>query len=247
MAFRDDDRGLLVVRIVYAGAGFAGKTTTLRSLGERLARPVYSPEEISGRTIFFDWLEYEAGLFEGRRIRCQIVSVPGQVSLAARRRSLIETADAVVFVADTSRRRLADSREQLEELLGWLAALPGPMVGLVLQANHRDAEDAISPSELKTLIPSVGRQVGIIESVAIDGSGVREAFILGVRLALDRVRELISTGALLQGRPPIDSGEELLQSIYELEDREAPSPSLAVTAPSPAAPVGGSAPLGGPV
>jgi GTPase SAR1 family protein len=238
MAFRDDERGLLVIRIVYDGPAFAGKTTTLRTLAGKLARRVYTPEEIGGRTIFFDWIDYEAGLFEGRRIRCQIVSVPGQASLVARRRSLLETADVVVFVADTSRRRFAESREQFEELLGWLEAAPGPLVGVVFQANKRDVEDAVELSELMAALPGIGRQVGVVESVATDGAGIREAFILGVRLALERVREVIRAGGLTVGRPPVDSGEDLHRSLCALEEEElrSSSPESEVTSLVPSSP-----------
>ena len=58
--------------------------------------------EVGERTLWFVWLEYTGGLFEGRQIRCQIITVPGQTVLGHRRRAILETADVVVFVSDSA-------------------------------------------------------------------------------------------------------------------------------------------------
>jgi hypothetical protein len=55
--------------------------------------------------------------------------------------------------------------------------------------------------------------VGVVESVATDGTGIREAFVLAVRLALDRVRELTRLGLLPSARPAVDTAAELLQEL----------------------------------
>ena len=77
MAILDPRSDAVVIRVVYDGAPMAGKTTSVRALGRGLGGEVASPAEVSGRTLYFDWLDYTGGLFEGRRIRCQIISVPG--------------------------------------------------------------------------------------------------------------------------------------------------------------------------
>src|SRR5688500_8756428 len=94
----DAARGVLVIRIVYDGPDLSGKTTSLKALARGVSSHVECPEEREGRTLYFDWMEYVGGLFEGRQISCQIVSVPGQRELAHRRRLLLESADAVVCV-----------------------------------------------------------------------------------------------------------------------------------------------------
>ena len=111
------------------------------------------------------------GLFDGRQIRCQIVSVPGQKELAHRRKLLIETADAVVLVLDTR-------QMEWEFGLGWVRdTVPfcrskSPPVGLVLQANKRDAADAVSTEDMQRSLnrhrASRGR--------AFDGNLGRRAF-----------------------------------------------------------------------
>src|SRR5690349_12855697 len=112
----DESHGWLVVRIVYDGPALSGKTTSLRALAQGLASKVESPEERDGRTLYFDWVEYVGGLYEGRQIRCQVLSVPGQRELSHRRKLLVESADAVVCVLDTR-------REELDFGLAWLGEL----------------------------------------------------------------------------------------------------------------------------
>src|ERR1700759_2466014 len=102
MAVLDPRNDTIVIRVVYDGAPMAGKSTSVGALGRGLGSEVYSPAEVSGRTMYFGWLEYPGGQFEGRRIRCQIISVPGQATLAPRRRRLLESADAIISVGDSS-------------------------------------------------------------------------------------------------------------------------------------------------
>src|SRR5262245_2896865 len=117
MAVLDSDAGEIVIRVVYDGPPEAGKTTSLRALAGSLAQTAYTPEEdAGGRTLWFDWMEYTGGRFEGCRIRCQIVSVPGQAVLGERRRRLLAAADVVVFVGDSSAVGWQASRAYLLEL-----------------------------------------------------------------------------------------------------------------------------------
>ena len=211
MAIIDESRGVLVVRIVYDGPALSGKTTSLRALASGVSSTVECPEEQAGRTLFFDWVDYIGGLFEGRQIRCQIVSVPGQRELAHRRKFLLESADAVVLVLDTR-------RAEWEFGLGWVKEIvphcraQDPPVGLVVQANKRDAPDAVPPDELRDALNGIA-SLATVHSTATTGDGIREAFVLAVRLALDRVRALAATGRLLAGTPPDDDAQGLLDRM----------------------------------
>lgn len=211
MATLDRESDQVVVRIVYDGPPTSGKTTSLRTLAARFGqRPVFTPEESSGRTLFFDWMEFVGGRFEGRQIRCQIVSVPGQAELSHRRQLLLSSADAVVFVADTTKQGLPESVLHLEDLQSRLRAANGFAVGVVLQANKRDLPDAQPLDSLRD------RGLAIIESVASEGEGIREAFVFAVRLALDRVREQMSQGQLQSVPPSADPAGELLKVMRAL-------------------------------
>ena len=83
MATFDPNTGQLILQIVYDGAAFSGKTASVESLGRILRRPVVSPEIREGRTLFFDWMEYDGGYRFGRPIASRVLSVPGQKELAA--------------------------------------------------------------------------------------------------------------------------------------------------------------------
>jgi signal recognition particle receptor subunit beta len=220
----------VVVRIVYDGPPISGKTTSVRTLAEGLGRTSETPDEVNGRTLFFDWVDYVGGMFEGHRIRCQIVTVPGQEALAERRRYLLSTADSVVFVADTTREGWIQSRLALESCIAGLESTPYAPVGVVLQANKRDSEDAI-PKDVLSEELSKHSSLGIVESVATTGRGVREAFVFGVRLALDRVRELIRTSRLEVGRPLVDGADELLAAVRAQEAQAREGHALAGEAP----------------
>jgi signal recognition particle receptor subunit beta len=225
VAVLDPEHNAVVIRIVYDGPPHAGKTTSVRSLARSLVRDVNTPLEAAGRTVFFDWMEYTGGLFEGHQIRCQIVSVPGQPELAARRRALLETADVVVFVADTSDRVSVDrSVEHVRQMVEILRGCADPPVGLVVQANKRDLPGAVPRDEITAALGDDFARTAVTESIAERGVGIRETFVLAVRLALDRIRELMARGQLPSGKPAVDSAEQLLAM---LEDLPVPAPDPA--------------------
>jgi hypothetical protein len=218
MPVLDNKRGVLVVRIVYDGPPFSGKTTSLLTLARGLGVSVTTPEEIDGRTQFFDWMDYVGGLFEGRQIRCQIVSVPGQEGLAARRAELLAMADAVVLVADTRAPALPEALAVLERLLPHCRAQEPP-VGIVLQANKRDAADSVPRARLQSELGAIA-PLAIVETVATAGDGIREAFVFAVRLALDRVRAFAERGELPEGEPDVTNPQQLLERLKANDVRE---------------------------
>jgi hypothetical protein len=253
------ERDALVVRLVYDGLPRAGKTTSLRALADGMARAVFSPPGDArdagnagdagdagkagntggagdiGRTLYFDWLEYVGGNFEGIPIRCQIVSVPGQPDLAARRRALLSEADAVVLVVDSLPEHLPAIQAHLGELREILAAQPAPRPGVVVQANQRDRPEACPLAVLNAELGLAG--LTVVESVATENRGVRDGFILAVRLALDRARELLRLGSLEAGVGSTDDPDALLAWLQALEgDRpEAEVAESPASAPSSAA------------
>jgi signal recognition particle receptor subunit beta len=224
LAVLDVEQNAVVIRIVYDGPPEAGKTTTLRALSASLARPMTTPAQAGDRTLYFDWLEYTGGLFEGYRIRCQLVTVPGQTVLAHRRRALLETADAVVFVSDSTPAAVETTRAYMTEMRAVLDPIPGPRVGVIVQANQRDRADAVDLASLRAALPESG--VAVIESVATESRGVREVFVFAVRLALDRVRELLRHRTLEIRTPEIQSSDDLLKQMERSESDRALTSSL---------------------
>jgi signal recognition particle receptor subunit beta len=239
LAILDPDSGALVLRLVYDGPPSAGKTTSVETLAAAFGRPVFSPQRRKGRTLYFDWMDCPGGRFEGLDVHCQVVTVPGQAILAPRRRALLESADAVVFVCDSTSEAVAAARSYVEGLLQILGKLPGPPVGVLVQANKRDLHGAIDAGELRREVGASAAGAAVIESVATTGAGVREAFDLAVRLALDRTREMRRLGTLETGRPEIDGGPALLERLRAVQPgvpRLALEPSGGSAAEEPAAP-----------
>lgn len=227
MATFDPEQQAIVVSIVYDGLPEAGKTTSVRALARSFGREVYTPEEQNGRTVYFDWLEHTGGRFDGGPIRCQVLSVPGQGNRSHFRQRLLERADVVVFVADTSEDGWPASLAQLRELLAWRKMFgSGLPIGVLLQANRRDADNAVPLDQLKGVAASLG--VGLVESIAPEGTGVRESFVFALRLALDRTRELQKTGTLPLGETAA-TADRILSDLCSLSAAPSPAPSLSAS------------------
>jgi len=224
LAILDRERGQIVVCIAYDGPALSGKTTSVRALSRSLGRSVFSAGEAEGRTLFFDWMDYAAGRFEGYEIRCQVISVPGQPVLTKRRRKLLALADAIVFVADATASGIGESLRMLRSLEKSLAAGTEPRPGVIIQANKRDHPESVPIEELRARL-NKRESMAITESVASQGVGVRETFIFAVRLALDRVRDLIETKSLNVGTPQVDSGEQLFEDLAKIENAHRASSS----------------------
>lgn len=191
MAIIDPVSGRLILQIVYDGAPRSGKTESVRALGRTFGRETFTPCEQDGRTVYFDWLETQGGTCLGRPIQFRIIAVPGQDHLESRRRLLLFAADAVVFVADSSPQRFARSLEKLADLRSWVAHTRR-RVPVVLQLNKRDLSTGADKQELAE---RAGDELvrHYVESVATDGAGVREAFVLA---ASEAVRDLRRSGVL---------------------------------------------------
>lgn len=221
-----------IVRIVYDGPARSGKTTSIRALAsstDHVVRgAVVSPEEISGRTVFFDWLEFSVGELDGRPVRCQVLGAPGQLSLAERRFLLLERADAVVFVADSDPDRLPSVREAYDSLRPFLKRDGEPAVGVVVQANKRDLPNAIPIDRLRAALAEDEFAV-ILDAVAADGTGVAHAFDFALRLALDRALEWSRQGGASQQHRENDP-QSLVDAMLDREMNRHRTPSATPSA-----------------
>src|SRR6188768_563738 len=86
----DSARDCHIVRIVYDGPGIAGKTTNLQRICDVIPSSrrseMYTPAELKGRTMFFDWLEIDGPAQGGQALKFQLITVPGQVERSYRRK-----------------------------------------------------------------------------------------------------------------------------------------------------------------
>ncbi|HJL14806.1 MAG TPA: ADP-ribosylation factor-like protein, partial [Sandaracinaceae bacterium LLY-WYZ-13_1] len=236
MAAYDADERKVVVRVVYDGPGFAGKTTNLRKLEEffteRRRSGLASPGEREGRTLLFDWMHLDGGLVAGHGLRCQLVTVPGQWALRERRLHLLSTADAVVFVCEATEAGLGAARPQLDSLREHLAARAPEDVPLVLQLNKQDLPGAVEEPAARARL-EVSEAMPLVAARAREGTGVRETVVLAIRAAANRVQQQLLAGGLDElGR--LESRPELRAALETLAPREETAPGEA--APGEAAP-----------
>lgn len=229
MAFFDPDTGQLVLQVVYDGAPLSGKTASVESLGRLLNRPVVSPDVRDGRTMLFDWMEYEGGVRYGRPIVCRVISVPGQRSLAQRRVSLLRSADCLIFVADSRAEAFAETLEQWSSLHmlidRWNLKMP-----VVVQLNKRDEKSALPVEEM---VEKLGPDRFDLhcQSEAVNDKGTRETFVLTVSAA---VRTRLARGGLTREfdqyreTQPIRpmTPEELALILGQVDEIEEPGDSI---------------------
>lgn len=187
MASFDASRGCTVVRVVYDGPGLAGKTTNLQKICDRVPitrrSEMVTPASLKGRTMFFDWMEIEGPIRGESQLKFQLITVPGQIERNYRRRPLVEVADVVIFVCDSS-------PEQIPDTLRTFARLRASMkrrrtrIPLVVQANKQDVDGAVEPAAIRKKL-DLAEDVPIVPARAISGHGVaetlRQALLLGIR------------------------------------------------------------------
>jgi signal recognition particle receptor subunit beta len=186
MASFDSERGCYVVRVVYDGPGMAGKTTNLRQICSFISThkrsELYTPAELKGRTMFFDWLEVDAPAQAGKSIKFQLITVPGQEKRNYRRRPLVEMADVVVFVCDSSPAQIPDTMRTFARLRASMKKRERPLP-LVLQANKQDVEGALAPDKLRRRL-RLGAKVPFISARAVERVGVRDTLVAAMRLGM---------------------------------------------------------------
>ena len=218
--FLDRKARELVVRLAYAGQPLSGKTQSIRTLASLLRGPalpadVLSPKESRGRTLYFDWTTYRGGSFRGRRVRCQILTVPGQEALARRRQFLIQSADAVVFVVDSDPEHVNEARSSYREMLPWLERVGRKRIPVIVQCNKRDLPTAVSLDRIRAVLELDARSA-LFESTATDGKGIRATFVAALRSVVDYA-DLVGDAVLNACPPEVESGERMLELMQSLE------------------------------
>lgn len=196
MAVINFARKEIEAKIVYYGPAFSGKTTNVQVLHgltpDKQRGELHSLATEADRTLFFDYVPIQMGQVGGFDCRFKLFTVPGQVLYQQTRRVVLQGADAVVFIADSSPDRAdanLDSLVDLEENLRAhgldLASIP-----LVLQLNKRDAVGARTVEDMLTDLNPFG--VPYVEAIASKGTGVMETLKLVTGIAAQRVRENLS-------------------------------------------------------
>jgi signal recognition particle receptor subunit beta len=182
----------LLLKLVYYGCGFGGKTTNLEHI-HRTSRPELRGKLLSlmsetERTLFFDLLPVHLGSFKGYSIRLHLCTVPGQAAFDATRRLVLKGADGIVFVVDSQREAFFDnvaSAENLSENLLLQGLDPGTLP-LVVQLNKQDLPSAATPEQLCDAL-DIPAELRVFSAVATEGTGVYETLKEIVCQCLKRV------------------------------------------------------------
>jgi hypothetical protein len=229
MATFDRDRQEIVLRIVYDGAATAGKTANLRSLhasfAHRAQGELYTPAETpAGRTLYFDSLELLTGYVEEWPIRCQLLTVPGQLAFAERRYRLLRGLDAAVVVCESTRLGIQAAQSSWRFLKNALDSGGNGQVPLIVQANKQDLPGALSPDEVDARL-GVGQRLRVLPASALHGEGVRATFLAALDAARDAVRERLRHAGPEALGPPMECAAELYEAMIAEADTE-PDPAV---------------------
>ena len=211
----------LVVRVVYDGPGTAGKTTNVQQICRLFPiskrTEVYTPGALKGRTMFFDWLEVDLTTKTKVPVRVQILSVTGQETRSYRRRPLLRSADAVVFVCDSRPEHLDNNRQRLLLLQRYLRERQVPAPYLI-QANKQDLPGALPPKELLMQL-RWKQEIQVIPAVASESRGVAETFQKASKAAAHYAQSVISKCGLSAVAGTPQTADALFDNLLTLEDR----------------------------
>jgi hypothetical protein len=169
---------LMTLKVVYYGPGLSGKTTNLATLhrvkNDRQRGALVQLDTESERTLFFDYFPVVLGRIGGFDVKVDFFTVPGQSFYTKTRLAVLDGADGVVFVADSSARREAANLQSRADLVAGLAASGRAIedVPHVYQWNKRDADDALEVAFLSKLMNPEGAPE--LEAIATTGEGVVE-------------------------------------------------------------------------
>jgi hypothetical protein len=168
----------VTAKIVYTGASGAGCNTNVRRLYSLLeARETsrlhkFGPGDTVERSWYFEYVVHGPPRVGTFLMRYRVYSLPGGLSLPAHRDEVLRDCDAIVLVADSRPDHAAANVDVLFGLERTLAAMGLELstVPLVLQLNHRDADDALPVDQLTSELNPFGFPV--TEAIARAGDGV---------------------------------------------------------------------------
>lgn len=188
------------VKIVYYGPAFGGKTTSLNwlycKLDPRKMNEFFSLDTEGDRTFFFDLLPLELGKVYDRDIRVKIYTVPGQVKYEKTRKMVLNGADAIVFVADSEKKRHKDNMESFINLAENLMAnkLNIRTIPLVFQYNKRDLPEVLSIEFMDKKLNFRGVPAYGATAIELNDYGVLNCFIDVLKSLMDVVAERLKIG-----------------------------------------------------
>ncbi|MEM9615088.1 MAG: hypothetical protein AAGA59_19280 [Actinomycetota bacterium] len=172
----------MMLRVGACGPPEAGKATTIETLATELTHATLL--DVPGSRAHIRWLEYLGGRHRSRPIHTQLLAVTDDATTSSSDH-VLRTSDAVLFVADTTKAGIDASAAMLERVRASLAAGDEGSATIVVQANKRDADDALPIDQVRDRL-GLGPDAPLVETVATQGSGLRHVFVVAVRAGLAR-------------------------------------------------------------
>lgn len=182
----NDNENMIQFKIVYWGPGESGKTTNFLRLREkfellRLTKG-YSIDTTEGRTLWEDSL-YLLFKFSLNDIKCNIithvVTCTGQERFLSTREYVLDGADGIIFVGDSSPEKIEQNKRSFRELISFAKSKNIPYL---VQLNKRDLESVISIKDFKVHLglPSQEQYLDgtyvVYPTVALQGENVISCF-----------------------------------------------------------------------
>lgn len=168
----------VTLKVVYYGPALSGKTTNIEALHGLLAPDargrLMTLDTRGDRTLFFDLLPVHFVTRTGYRVKLKLFTVPGQVVHESTRRIVLQSTDAVCFIADGQRNQRAANNDAFAGLRRNLEVngIDPDTVPTVIQFNKLDLPDVLTPEEIE-IYASRGREP-VFRAVALRGEGVVE-------------------------------------------------------------------------
>ena len=189
---------LMSLKVVFYGPGLSGKTTNLTCLHHKFGAAqrgaLVQLDTETERTLFFDYFPVVIGKIGGFRVKVDFFTVPGQSFYSATRRVVLDGADGVVFVADSSERREEANLQSRQDMVDTLNDMGRPLESLphVYQWNKRDLKNKMPIRALEKMLNPEGAPS--IPAVAMTGEGVMETHSEVLKAVVAAVRTEMASG-----------------------------------------------------
>lgn len=181
----------LHAKLVYYGPPLGGKTTNIEQIHLRVPdknrSELVSVKTRQDRTLFFDFMQMDLNEVNGLQPKFKLYTVPGQVYYEATRKLVLRDVDGLIFVADSSIKKLATNRRTLQDMFRQLREIGRDPddIPLILQCNKQDLPDAVEPELLARFLNLA--HVKMIPAVAVEGQGTTETLKALIGQVIQRI------------------------------------------------------------
>ncbi|MFX1449812.1 MAG: ADP-ribosylation factor-like protein [Promethearchaeota archaeon] len=170
--------GSLVFKMVYFGPELAGKGTSIRWIHDK-ERGIKTGKLTQVRAgpdaSFFDRMMAQIGK---SNVSFQVWSVVGKKSFESLQKAILGGVDGLIFVWDLTKKAWKDNLAAINLLISILGK---KLIGipLVCMLNKADVEARVTKKDVEGIFNKAKlRNVEFIETVAIDGMNVKNAFTI---------------------------------------------------------------------